>query len=231
MLRHLFFTRGLAFLGVLALISACGGGEAEQNVLSQKNKLGKSDSPTAGKVIIVEKTQKHQTVEIAVGDTLIVRLKGNPTTGYAWNCTEYSRSLPLQKVEYVPDQPILIGSGGHYDFSFVATMLSAGGPHHTGFRYFRAWEGENSAIETFDLDVTVVSKPKKVNCDASQVKCMTFMPVTCPAGKVPSVVNNCWGPCVEPTECDCPRGGATTPWCPEGFVCWGHTKKCGPYIW
>lgn len=38
------------------------------------------------------------------------------------------------------------------------------------------------------------------DCDASKVMCFGIAP-TCAPGQVPSVVANCWGPCVDATEC------------------------------
>jgi len=40
-----------------------------------------------------------------------------------------------------------------------------------------------------------------VDCDLRQIKCQTFAPVMCGDGKVPSVVNGCYGPCVDKTQC------------------------------
>lgn len=39
------------------------------------------------------------------------------------------------------------------------------------------------------------------NCDLRTITCQTFAPVTCPAGQVPTAVNNCYGPCVAESEC------------------------------
>lgn len=39
-----------------------------------------------------------------------------------------------------------------------------------------------------------------VGCDSSQVTCEAATP-TCPAGQVPSVSGNCWGPCVPAHDC------------------------------
>jgi len=41
-----------------------------------------------------------------------------------------------------------------------------------------------------------------VDCDTSKVTCQTFAPVTCPDGKVPSVVNRCYGECVDKASCN-----------------------------
>ena len=43
--------------------------------------------------------------------------------------------------------------------------------------------------------------PTPVDCDTSKVVCQTFAPVVCPAGQVPTVVNGCYGPCVDEEVC------------------------------
>jgi hypothetical protein len=39
------------------------------------------------------------------------------------------------------------------------------------------------------------------DCDTSKITCQTFAPVTCPDGQVPTVVDGCYGDCVDPAEC------------------------------
>ncbi len=110
----------------------------------------------ATSAIIIDKSLDGQTVVINMGDTVDVQLAGNPTTGYAWHLLNSSRSFPLQTEEYVPDQPILTGSGGTYHFTFVADMFSVGNTFELNFHYTRSWEGVDASIETFTVKIQVL---------------------------------------------------------------------------
>jgi hypothetical protein len=69
----------------------------------------------------------------------------------------------------------------------------------------------------------------KTSCDPRKAFCKMLKP-TCPAGQVPSVINGCWGPCVDIDTCSCETTGSTEE-CPlNGFLCWGTTHTCGPYV-
>jgi hypothetical protein len=59
-----------------------------------------------------------------------------------------------------------------------------------------------SALRITDADLRCLSGTCSltVNCDATQVMCDMVEP-TCPAGEVPSVEDNCYGPCVAEELC------------------------------
>jgi hypothetical protein len=64
-----------------------------------------------------------------------------------------------------------------------------------------------------------------VDCDTSKVTCQTFAPVECPVGQVPSVLDDCYGKCVDRSSCATPydcdpnkAGKETPPSCPYGEV-------------
>jgi len=91
---------------------------------------------------------------ISLGDTASVTLRGNPTTGYSWY---YSFSTPgvlaETKNSYTPDSA-LIGAGGTYVWNFRAVQP---GTTTVTFKYYRSWEGEDSATaeNTVTYNVTV----------------------------------------------------------------------------
>jgi hypothetical protein len=43
--------------------------------------------------------------------------------------------------------------------------------------------------------------PAAYDCDQTKIICQTFAPVVCPKGQVPSVVNECYGECVDEALC------------------------------
>lgn len=91
-------------------------------------------------------------VVLAEGDTLIVRLEGNPTTGYSWEIDELDQTvLRLQGEPGYEAESDLIGSGGMFTFTFEA---AGEGETDLVLVYHRPWE-ENDPIETFSVMVDV----------------------------------------------------------------------------
>ncbi|MBI3270069.1 MAG: protease inhibitor I42 family protein [Planctomycetes bacterium] len=105
---------------------------------------------------VIDGSMNGKTIEAKVGDTLKVRLDGNPTTGYSWKATQSSRSLPASAPKYTASSSA-VGSGGVFTFTIKPDRFSAGGTHHFKFAYFRPWEGADHAAKTFSLTVHVAS--------------------------------------------------------------------------
>ena len=82
-----------------------------------------------------------------------VKLDGNPTTGYDWYFTVSDESmLTLVSDGYTSTHPGADGAGGTYVWNFKG--LKPGEAKIT-FKYYRAWEGEDSAEKTAVYRVTV----------------------------------------------------------------------------
>ncbi len=58
----------------------------------------------------------------------------------------------------------------------------------------------NDACRFQDPDCN--TQPGVIDCDTAQLRCQTFAAVICPDGQVPTVVNGCYGPCVDKSQCD-----------------------------
>jgi len=90
------------------------------------------------------------------GDRILIRLAGNPTTGYTWIRTapEDLCGTPLDTIEEgtctAPDQCGLVGTGGDFLFEYRA---SSPGVVDLAFVYQRPWEDE--PIKTFVVTVWV----------------------------------------------------------------------------
>ncbi len=129
----------LAALGA-ALLVACGGsGEA-----------GGSGSGAALRVS--PEPGGTTTVEVRVGDTVVVSLDANATTGYSWSLAA-GDTFTIEKSEYVPDEnpEQLAGKGGTQVVTIRVTK--AGESQLTG-TYARAWETPSPDAQP-DLVVTV----------------------------------------------------------------------------
>jgi inhibitor of cysteine peptidase len=92
-------------------------------------------------------------IELARGQTLVVSLESNPTTGYRWEVVELEGQLlqPVGEAEYHPRSDA-IGAPGVEILRFKA--LNAG---RTPLKlvYHRPWEKDAEPLETFSLQVVV----------------------------------------------------------------------------
>ena len=117
-------TLALAALGV-GLLAGCGSGEpAEQ---SSPRTITVAPSAPAG-----------TTVAAAVGDTVVVSLDANATTGYGWQFTA-GDTFTIEKSEYVPD-PNPEGLAGAGGTQVVTLRVTAAGRSDLSGLYVRAWE-------------------------------------------------------------------------------------------
>lgn len=95
-------------------------------------------------------------VTLAQGQTLVVELVSNPTTGYSWEVAQVDSSVLLQEgdAEYTPEDTSseLVGSGGRETLRFTAV---APGQTTLTLIYQRPFEEDVPPAETFSVQVTV----------------------------------------------------------------------------
>ena len=87
-----------------------------------------------------------------VGQTRVLALKSNPSTGYDWTVT-YGRSdlLKVRDLGYRAKKPVMPGSPGLHRWSLKAQRS---GEAQVTFRYARPWETGGDAI-TREIRVTI----------------------------------------------------------------------------
>lgn len=101
-----------------------------------------------------------KTIEVIVGQKLIIALKGNPTTGYSWRVKKIEGDAIAQigKVKYLPREhvPGTVGAGGIYIFTFQAQKA---GVSKLLLVYERAWEKNKPPARTFTATINVKPDP------------------------------------------------------------------------
>ena len=102
---------------------------------------------------IIEK-DNGKLVELTVGNTLIIELPGNPTTGYTWEVGSVNVSVLKQAgntAKFKADTD-LTGSPGKVTLRFKAV-----GPGKTTLKliYRRPWEKDIAPIKAYQADVVV----------------------------------------------------------------------------
>ena len=95
----------------------------------------------------------NQTIEVNVGDTLVVELEGNPTTGFTWEAVELDQAVLEQVGE--PEftaQSDLLGAPG-----VIVLRFKANGPGQTLLKlvYRRPWEQDVPPEETYEVTIVV----------------------------------------------------------------------------
>jgi inhibitor of cysteine peptidase len=106
-----------------------------------------------GKNVKITEDMNGQTINLAKGETLVLAIEGNPTTGYSWNLTEVDESILKSAGE--PDydsSSTLTGAGGTYTFKFNAVET---GTTTLKLDYYRTFEKDVAPINTFEVTVVV----------------------------------------------------------------------------
>jgi len=101
----------------------------------------------------VDSSYSGKQVELSVGQSLVVTLESNATTGYSWALVQNSDDSVLNETghEYIAPQTTLIGAGGNEEWTFKALKK---GTSTISMGYSRPWESI-PPVETFDLTVVV----------------------------------------------------------------------------
>jgi inhibitor of cysteine peptidase len=106
-----------------------------------------------GKTTTISESDAGKTITIKNGETLVVKLKGNITTGYTWVPAGQDPQLLTQvgENEYTPESN-LIGAPGTIILKFTAT---ATGQTVLRLEYKRPWETDVAPSQTFEVTVIV----------------------------------------------------------------------------
>jgi inhibitor of cysteine peptidase len=101
----------------------------------------------------IDEAENLGEVVLSAGDTLLLSLESNPTTGYAWEIAEIDQSILREAShEYEAEASGLVGSGGHEIWRFDAL---AAGRTTLQLEYRRPWEEGVEPEKTFCVRVVV----------------------------------------------------------------------------
>ena len=105
-------------------------------------------------VTTLTRGDNDKTVEVQPGDSIVVRLPENPTTGFAWAIDKANDDvLRLQSSEYSPGAGAGVGGGGHRSLSFQAIRAGTVGLQ---LKLWRDWEGDKSVTDRFTATIRVM---------------------------------------------------------------------------
>jgi inhibitor of cysteine peptidase len=103
----------------------------------------------AARTVTVGAAANGKSLVLKKGDTLVVRLAANPTTGYDWAIARKPTALKLVKRTYLAASPMRIGQGGTDVFRFSVRS----GQGRLELVYRRSWEKGKAPLRTFLLKI------------------------------------------------------------------------------
>ena len=94
-----------------------------------------------------------KTIEIKTGDSLVVNLDENPTTGYRWAVERGSEDLLNPSgSEFIQNPDAKTGAGGTRVFTFQALKP---GKTSLNIKHWRAWQGDSSVTHRFGVEILI----------------------------------------------------------------------------
>lgn len=103
---------------------------------------------------VVTQSDRGRTVDIRLGDVIVIRMAENLTTGYGWEIESGEGTvLALKGANYVEAAGTSMGRGGMCVLRFVALTQ---GSQEVRLQLRRPWDPPDKAIEQFCITVRVL---------------------------------------------------------------------------
>ena len=125
---------------------------------------GAGAKPSKAKTINLTNADNGKTIKANVGDTIAVKLKANPTTGYIWSPVKQAKDsiIEFKSRKYVssPTRVPMPGRGGQTAFTYSVTKA---GKAVITLNHRRPWEKNKKPASTFTVTIEATGKaPAKV---------------------------------------------------------------------
>jgi inhibitor of cysteine peptidase len=202
----------LATFAVALAPIACASPTEDDNASSPTEE---GDAEDELKSLSITDADNGKTVTVTKGQSILVKLQSNPTTGYKWSVASTDRTFGYPSSErYVGNgENGPVGSGGLQRFTWKTTSpLELAGSHVVRLEYKRPWETNVAPAKVFTFTVKVV--------DGSCPQLSPPAPGVCPNGRLTPKhgTNNC----ITGYECiaDCRTNACGTG--QKCSACWGQ---------
>ena len=112
--------------------------------------------PAGGAQTTITEADAGTPITLKVGDTLVITLTGNPTTGYNWEVSPVQGAILVQVGDtgFAPDNA-MPGSGGAITLTFTA---ASAGHQSLQLIYHRPWEKDVAPIKVLTFEITVTGE-------------------------------------------------------------------------
>jgi len=113
----------------------------------------------SGKSVKVTQADADKTITVKKGQSVILTLPSNATTGYSWKVTATDRTFGYPTEKYVRPSSSAVGAGGSQKFTWkTSSPLPMLGKHKVTLEYRRPWETSGPAAQTFTFTVDIVDQ-------------------------------------------------------------------------
>ncbi|HIK46578.1 MAG TPA: protease inhibitor I42 family protein [Leptolyngbyaceae cyanobacterium M65_K2018_010] len=103
--------------------------------------------------ILLTQTDHGRSIEVRVGDRVVIDLSENPSTGFQWAIEQNNdRVLKPLSSTYTPPTGTTVGGAGQRTFAFLGQASGIAEPR---FKLWREWEGNASIVERFSVTIQV----------------------------------------------------------------------------
>ena len=115
--------------------------------------MGSNVSVSAAEVIATE-VANGKTIAVGKGDSLIISLESNPSTGYVWQVGKNDNAILrlVGQPAFRPSTDRMLGASGRQLFKFEAIST---GSNALELGYVRPWEKGVAPAKTFGIIATV----------------------------------------------------------------------------
>lgn len=104
---------------------------------------------------MLTQADEGKSISIKPGEVMGISLNENPSTGFRWSLEKNNDEiLELLKSDYIQASGSEVGGGGKRIWKFKAKKT---GEVHLALKHWRAWEGDKSTVERFEVIVRVNS--------------------------------------------------------------------------
>ena len=145
----------ILMVAVLLLIPGCFAEEktATKEKISEPTVQVTMKEPVLLKNATITANETVSNLSAPIGETILISLKENPTTGYTWNVTNSSGlELIADTYEMEKVKEGIVGAGGVH--SWILKTTEIGNQTFSGI-YKHSWEADSKEDQTYKLDVTV----------------------------------------------------------------------------
>ena len=110
------------------------------------------EKPHGPRIVTLQEQDHGRTLRLTTGDQLIVTLKTQPGTGYAWNLAP--DSTPLLELHGKPEMHSGPGTAGRTDRITFRFIVRTKGEGKLELHYLRSWE-KKAPLRVFQLQIKV----------------------------------------------------------------------------
>ena len=133
----------MAVVALVVFTAGCGGGDDSKSSGSGSDGSGASSEPKV--------YEAGDSISVNNGDTFVISLDANPTTGYSWQASP-NADVEFVKSKQVPGDSNAIGAPGTQQLTFKAVRQ---GSSALVLNYLRPFEPSVPPVQTEEFDVTV----------------------------------------------------------------------------